>query len=152
MIFKGDSRFLHIRKGKCIYSNIPGNVAWQMYMIGQISYAATFNDEGRSILTNTLLRGAGTDYVEKDMLPGDILVMYTDGLAYSEAEIAEIVSGNDAEDAVKILTEGTADRNMDGTFPIKILPGMPEPVIKPGEKLTGESPRDNASVVVYPHI
>jgi protein phosphatase len=115
MAYRGDGQFLHIRGKKCIYRNIPCNVAWAMYMQGQISYVGTFNDAGRTILTNSLLRGGGMDFTEREMEAGDKLVMYDDGLAYCDSEVVEIVSGHDADEAVRILTEGTKQRNMKGT-------------------------------------
>ncbi len=147
----GDCRFLHVRNGKCVHMSIPANFAWQMYMTGNASYVSTFNSLQRNTVTSTIQEMSNADYMILVLEKGDILVIYDDGIALSEAEIVKIVSENDPDEAVKMIIDETRERNMFGTFDIVVDDEVLEPIVKPGEGLQAKAPRDNASVIVYSH-
>jgi len=163
IIYRGDCRFLLLRAGKCVFMTVPRNHAWNQYMTtGSLSYVGTFNNMQRSVVTGGLTSMFAPDYFEFVLESGDKLVMYDDGLAFSEAEIVEVVRDNDLEKAVNLLLEGTKSRNLDGEFPIKIDSDMLKMVMNANERAVGPgmnvnerpmaaAPYDNTSVVVYAH-
>lgn len=172
--YRGDCRVLHIRGGKCINMTIPRNVAWERYLCGVGSYMNTFVSKERCCVTTSVLIKDSIEhdflpsYLEWDLIAGDTVVVFDDGLPFSEDEISKIVEGRDPQQVVEFLLEETRRRNEDNQFPIVIdsdhsLPLGDDPdniigkVITPDEiRQFGVNPvikssKDNASVIVYEH-
>jgi len=114
----GDSRCYSIREGRATSLTRDHTMVSEQALLGLISERDAAQAETRHVLTRSLGNGmfVGADTAEHIVLPGDVLLLCSDGLhgAISGAQMAEIVTRNeDLQAAAGQLIDAANERGDD---------------------------------------
>lgn len=110
----GDSRVYLLQNGELSKLTVDHSYVEMLFRKGEITREEADNYPMKNMITRAVGVGNGitTDYYEKSVSEGDIILMCTDGLtnAVKENEIKEIIKANSPSDAAKKLID-TANAN-----------------------------------------
>jgi protein phosphatase len=122
----GDSRCYSIRGGRAMALTRDHTVVSEQARLGFISDREAAESETRHVLTRSLGNGmfVGADTVEHIVLPGDVLLLCSDGLhgAISAADMAEIVNRNsDLNVAARQLIDAANERDGGDNVSVQLI-------------------------------
>jgi serine/threonine protein phosphatase PrpC len=138
----GDIRGMQVRNGKIISISIIASLAGYAYTSGHITVERFMNHNFKNVIATSMYSRFDPHRTVFDLESGDKIVLWDDGVAMSEFELARIVSENDPIRTVAIVNAETAARNMQEEY---------ETYDENGRVFKARTPKDNASVIVYEH-